>query len=296
MRFKEFLLEEFASTERQGIIHFQDMKPLESYKFLKNLSTNFAGQLKNIPITLKVDGASFRFGKDENGKFFVETGHSGIIQKEKAFSEYTKDNTTDKVRIERAGHYDEIYKILKDSEIWEDLPNNTKIICEILYNPMASDEDNKLKFVIVKYDKAKLGSLMTIVPISAIETSSGKTKDKSILTDLINQSNSKIKIIDNKLPDLSINLKTQLAPLSFIEKDVEEILKSRKASDKDKKQEYIDILNAIKDEIATEILKSPIKGKNILGTDNEGIVLELDGKFYKMTTNKFKNAKKLLNN
>jgi hypothetical protein len=298
--FRQYLAEEseseIAKTKRQGIVHFQDMKPVEALQFLRKIKDEMKGKLKDIPVTLKVDGGSLRFGKDKKGEYFLETGNSGPIQSKKAFSTFNRDKgVTSEVIIQRAMHYDDIYDHIEDSKIWETLPNDAKVSCEILYNPMGEEvEDDHLKFVSVKYNAHKLGKLMTLVPITVTVSSTGAAhpdKDK-IIDDLLSQSDKDIKIISPKLKPLTLDVEAHLKPLESIGEDAEQILKSLKHADKPLKLEYQVILNAIKARVADAIMQHPIKGRDVIGDEIEGYVVELDGKLYKVTTPKFKQAKK----
>lgn len=293
--FKEYLLtEDILQTKRQGIIHLQDMKPLEFLVFAHEIQNTFKGKLSNLDIDLKVDGCGWRFGKDSKGNFFAETSNSGAIQKAKAFSAFTAAKGANEVSITRALHYDDIYDVLEASNLWKDFPNDTKIVIEIMYNPMSEESEDGLKFVSVKYDKDKLGSLMTIVPISATVASSGErhAEEKEIIDSLLKKSTSKIKVVSPKLGKLSLDIKAELEPLQLLGPDAEHVIKSLKHADKPKKQEYIAILNAIKAEIADKILQHPIKGKDVLGTEIEGVIIEWNGRLFKITTPDFKSAKR----
>lgn len=235
-----------------------------------------------------------RFGKDAKGRFFFETSNSGPIQKAKAFSTFTAAKGANEVSITRALHYDDIYDALEASDLWKDLPNDSKVIVEIMYNPMAEEDEAGLKFVSVKYDKSKLGSLMTIVPISAVVASSGNKHEEehAIIERLLKKSTSKIKVVSPKLGKLHVDVKAELDPLKLLGPDAEHVIKSLKHADKPKKQEYITILNAIKDDIAEKLLQHPIKGRDVLGDEVEGLVIQWQGKLFKVTTPDFKSAKR----
>lgn len=53
--FRDYI-QEVVQTQRQGIIHFYDMKPVEFIAWAKNLKSEFNGILKNIKVTSKLDG------------------------------------------------------------------------------------------------------------------------------------------------------------------------------------------------------------------------------------------------
>lgn len=279
MRFKEFLQEmAIETTKRQGLVHFDQIKPYDFLLLARKIVEN-NNKLEDVTTTLKVDGASGRFGKDEHGHFFFETGRSGIIQNRGSFTKFNQEKGSAPEFLERARHYDNMYNDLEDSDIWRDLPNNTKIICEMLYNPMAEVIEDKLKFVEIKYPKSKLGSLMTIIPLSIIGDYDVK--------DLLKKSTDEIKIISPHLGIINITLETDLEVVNEID---ETILKSLKKADKEKKEEYKLILDALKKSIAHEITNYPIK-KDVLGPEIEGIVVELHGQNYKITTPEFRATK-----
>lgn len=296
--FRQYLIQEeeseIAKTKRKGIVHLQDMKPVEALQFLRKIKDELKGKLDNIPVTLKVDGGSLRFGKDKHGHFFLETGNSGPIQHHKAFSTFTQNKGGSEVMIQRAMHYDDIYEHLEKSDLWKDMPNDTKVSCEILYNPMAEEDEDHLKFVSIKYDKQKLGKLMTLIPITASVSSSGEDHEskEEVIEDLLKKSSADIRVVSPKLGHLKLEVSAVLNPLSLIGDDGEQVLKSLKHADKPLKQEYQVILNAIKSDLADAIMKHPIKGRDVLGKDIEGYVLELDGKLFKVTTPSFKQAKR----
>ena len=278
MRFIEFL-REIDRTPRKSIIHFEKMKPLEFLNLAREINAQNK-QLREVKTSLKVDGASARFGKDHKGKFFFETGSSGLIQTSNAFSTYTMDRGGTFDAIERAYHYDEMYDILLASKLWHDLPVGTKIVIEVMFNPMAEVIDDKLKFVSIKYDRSKLGDTMTIIPLSVEGTYD--------LNKLYEMSNDDIRIISPDLGRININIDIDLSVVNEMD---ENILVSRKHSDREKKLEYISILQDLKDAVARQILEMPITGKDKLGPEIEGLVLELNGNTYKITTPSFKSSK-----
>ena len=281
MRFRQYLAE-IEATKRVGIIHFEKMKPYDFFMLAKEIVSQNK-QLKNVKTSLKVDGLSARFGKDEHGKFFFESGRSGPIQTKKAFSEYTMSRGGNDEMVTRALHYDMIYDILEESDLWQEMPNNTKVICEILFNPMAEvidDDGDKLKFVSIHYDRKRLGDTMTIVPIDVI--------GEYDLNDLYEKSNQDIKIVSPQLGNITMKLDIDMSGLDEMDPDV---LTSLKHADRELKCEYISILQDIKDEIADQVLQYPIKGRDVIGDEVEGLVVELNGKTYKITTPAFKLSK-----
>jgi hypothetical protein len=294
--FKQFLAEEeVLSTTRKSMLHLQQMKPIEFVTWAKSVEAEFGGVLKNISVSLKVDGLGARFGKDKAGKFFFEGSRTGAIFEPKAFSSYAKSKNAAPELIARAEHYDDIFDLLKSSALVKALPNDTKVICEIFYNPMATQEGSKLKFVTVKYDKSKLGDTMSVVPIDVVSASTGAqlAEKTQVLDALFAASTKNIKVIDAKLKAKSIDVRATLSSVFKLSDADLATLKSLKAADKPRKAELTALIQAAKDKLADYLLKhDSIEGKDKLGKEIEGLVFDIGGKSIKVTTQAFKDSKK----
>lgn len=288
-------LESVVQTKRQGITHLDQMKPIEFIEFAKSIITQNEGVLRNIKATLKVDGFGARIGKDKEGKFFFESSRSGPIQTKGAFSAFHKaKGTTDEIILHRASQYDRLYDELESAKFMNAIPTNTKVVVECLYNPLAVDHGDQIKFASVKYDRSKVGSHMTLVLIDII-TADGlphPKKDK-IWNELIKQSTQEIKITDAKLKAADLDISAIIDPLATLDNTVKEILQSRKAVDRDSKKSYNDFIQTIQEKLASFILQHPdIVGKTKFGDEIEGLVLDINGKLFKITTPAFRAGKR----
>ena len=296
--FRQFLYEQVSTTRRQGITHLQEMKPEEFIMWMRSVKNEMGGVLKNIKAVMKIDGLGFRFGKAANGQIFIEGSRTGPVFDDNAFSAFTRNKTDDVEMISRAVHYDDILKILKNSDLMDSVPNNVKIVAELFYNPMAEETEKGIRFVTVNYDKKKLGSLMTILPYTVLDAASGQeAPNKSdVLKKLYQKSNDKIKIIDPNLKFTEIDISIFADVASTYSDDSLAIIKSRKTADKTNKQNLLNALQKIKDDLADYLLAHPgIEGKFKLGPDIEGVVLHLPDRTtgtlpYKITTPDFKTA------
>jgi hypothetical protein len=296
LSFKKFIAEEeVKATTREGIEHLQKMKDIEFIDFFTKIKKELKGKLTNVPVQLKVDLLGFRFGKDSTGNIFVESSRSGPIYDEGSFTKHTMSRgSADSIMIERAQHYDDILKYFKNANISKILPNNTKVVVEVGYNPMADQKDDWITFVTVKYDKSKLGSLMTLFPHKVLVASTGDKhpQEKEILNSLYKLSTSQIKILNPYLQTSDIDISGYLDPLDSIDARTKEVLLSRKAADKPEKAAIKELLQKIKDNLADYILHHPaIKGKEMIGSDIEGLILNISGKDIKVTTPEFKLSK-----
>jgi hypothetical protein len=294
LSFKEFIEEQVAPTTRQGITHLQDMKPEEFISWIKEVKAA-GGILSNYKVVMKIDGLGARFGKAKDGRPFFEGSRTGPIFDSGAFSAYALAKGASEEILLRAKHYDDMLEIIKNAEFMKVIPNDTKIVCEIFYNPMAHEDEDGITFVTVKYDKSKLGKLMSIMPYTVLQASTGleHPQKQEILNALYKQSNDEIRIIDPNLKMHSIDINGIIDTVHTLDDDALRILKSRKASDREAKQNILAIIQKAKDELAKYLLAHPgIEGKFKLGPNIEGIVIHINNKPFKITTDEFKASKR----
>lgn len=294
--FKDFLNESVISTKRKNMIHLQNMPDLEFIRFVQELKSKSDARLKGIGVSLKVDGGGARFGVSIDGKYFFEGSRTGPIFEPKAFSTFAKGKNSSQEIIARSYHYDDMWEIVTKSDFIKTLPNDSKVICEIFYNPMGKIEDSGITFVSIKYDREKVGSLLTIIPFEVVFSSTGEKRPDSekIIETLISKSTSKIKILSPKLKIKgSIDLSGMIDPILSLSQESIKLLSSRKPSDTPMKKVIRSVIQNVKDEISSKILEDPsIIGKDMLGPEIEGLVLDLGGKMIKVTTPEFKIMKK----
>ena len=288
--------DDVVSSRRSGISHLQGMKDLEFIELVKKIKNDYKGKLSNVKMTLKVDGLGARFGKDKEGRPFFESSRSGPIFTAGSFTSHAKSRGFEGEKLERAEKYDEIYNLIVNSEFMKKLPNDIKVHCEVMYNPMAEETENGLKFVTVSYDRNQLGKVMTIVPFYAEIASTGErySKSEDIKNMLVNtKEENGIKFVDDRLAAGEIDITGEIDPLltmvndQFIAK-----LTSRTRADAEEKQQLKALVQSVKDNLADYIFRHPsIAGKEKLGKDIEGIILHRDKEApLKITTPDFKQA------
>ena len=297
MRFENWLFEteEVAATKRQDMIHFQKMKPLEFVEFALQVKNEFKGKLTNLKSAMKVDGLGARFGRSEQGLPFFEGSRTGPIFQPNAFTNYAKSRGSNDEIMLRAGHYDDIWEIITKSKQMKVVPPGAKVICEIFYNPMATIHEDGITFVTVKYDKSKLGSLMSIVPFAVVDAKTGQPHpgEAKILKDLFKTSDDKIKVIDSSLKMGTIDFHGLIDPIATLTPEMLSKVKSLKHADKEDKANTLAVIQGVKDGMADYILHHPeIYDKFKLGPEIEGLVLTINNREYKITTQKFKDSKK----
>ncbi len=293
--FKQFLIEDVVASKRKSMMHLQSMKPVEFVQWVKSIDADLGGILTNLNVTLKVDGLGARFGKDKNGRLFFEGSRTGPIFEPKSFSNHAKSKGSSDEIVARAAHYDDMFDLLKGSSFVKSLPADTKVICEIFYNPMATEKDGKLTFVTVQYDKSKLGKVMTIVPIDVLSASTGEPHPNaaSIIQGLYKASGSDLKVVNPELTADKIDVRAKIKSiLKFGERELS-VIKSLKAADKPEKALLIKAIDDAKNDLAQHLLDHPgIVGKDKLGKDIEGLVFSINGQPVKVTTQEFKDSKK----
>jgi hypothetical protein len=289
-----FFESEVAATTRSNMLHLQKMTDTAFVQFVQDVKQNLQGKLQGIPVSLKVDGLGARFGRDSTGRPFFEGSRTGAIFEPGAFSKYTASKGGTPEMISRAQHYDDIFDTITKSNFIKTLPKDTKIVCEIFYNPLGEMVEGGIKFVNIAYDPSRLGQLMTIVPFKALLASTGETHPNSdlIIDSLFQQSTQQIKFVDTRLEIKgSIDISTVVDPVTSLDAQAIATLNSRKHSDADAKAYLKQIVQQTKESLADFILTNPqIVDRFKLGPNIEGIVLNINGRDIKVTTSEFKQA------
>ena len=293
--FTQFINEDAIATKRINMIHLQKMRDEDFIEFIQSIKSTMNGKLENLQVQIKADGIGSRFGRDAGGKVFYEGSRTGPIYIPKAFSAHARGRGAVGEILARAEHYDDIFDIITKSKFAVALPLDTKVICEIFYNPMGQIEDDGIKFISIKYDKSKLGNTMSIIPFAVVSASTGEPRSDAteIINSLFKYSTADIKFIDPKLQTAgAIDISGLVDPIMTLNADSLMILKSRKSIDREAKQNIRDIIQRVKDSLADYILNhESILDKFKLGPEIEGLVLDINGQTVKVTTPEFKASK-----
>jgi len=289
---------EVVQSKRKGIVHLEKMKDIDFLNLLDEIKDEATGQFKldNIPMTVKVDGFGARFGKDSNGRPYMETSRSGPKFEPGAFSQNAEKRQADPEVKARAKLFDDLYDEMMqvvsqvDNKLGDKALVDVKIHCEVLYLPFATEqEDGRLKFVGISYDKLPEGVRLALVPLFAEKSSTGEQHPKS---DKFVSALRKIgrvgstMFIDNSLTsEGGLDVTAVLPPLANIE-----VLKGLVTSGKrDLKKQASEALQPVKDELAKAIISNPnILGKDKLGKDYEGIILNTKSGPVKITSSEQK--------
>lgn len=295
IEFNSLVDEAVQSTTRTGMLHLQKMPDLEFIEFIQYVKSAMYGRLGNLQVSLKVDGAGARFGRDVSGRPFFEGSRTGPIFEPKAFSAHAAAKGSAPEIVLRAKHYDDIFDVITQSEFIQTLPMDSKVVCELFYNPMGEMTQDGIKFVTVSYDRAQLGQVMSIVPFKVLVASTGDDHPDSqdIIDQLYQQSNDDIKFIDIKLATKGdIDISGMIDPILSLGTDAIATLQSRKRDDAQAKADIKAIIQTVKDTVAQFILTHPnILDKFKLGPAIEGLVLNINGRDIKVTTPEFKASK-----
>ena len=290
---------------RQGIQHIynrlpdgrvssMEMKDADFIELCKEIADN-GGTLDNIAVNLKVDGAGIRFGKDESGRaFFMTSKVTTPLYKDNVgyFTNFGIEKGQSDEQLARTKNYDNALSLIVNSDFIETLPPDTIVQAEMLYNPMAEDVDGQLKFVNIPYDPKKLGKQMTLVPFMAKKYSTGEPlpNEDKIIQKLVSSSSGNIKIITNNLEQKGINVSKIIDPVINLDPNLIAALKARGTNPQ--KEQAKQILDQARQELSNAIIDSPkLKGKNILGDNMEGIVINMpSGRLVKVTSQSMKSA------
>ena len=294
---KNALKEDIPNFKRVGIQHLYnpgnsaELKDLDFIKLCEDLSEQ-GGNLENVGISLKVDGAGIRFGKDQNGNpFFMTSRVDKPMYKQNIgdFEKYGISQGQNKEQLERTKNYDKALETVVTAPFMKDIPSDTIISAEMLFNPMAIKSDSGLTFVNIPYDPSKLGKIMTIVPISIREFSTGTISPNSnrVFNLLFKNSNPDIKIVNMSLENSGIDVSSIVDPIARNADKLSSAIKQR--GDTEAKQKAKEVLTQARKELSEAIYDSPIEGKNQLGDTIEGLVVRMpNGLMVKITSPEMK--------
>ncbi len=290
---------------RQGIQHIYnrlpdgrvssvEMRDADFIDLCNEISAN-GGNLDGIQINLKVDGAGIRFGKDESGRpFFMTSKVTKPLYSDDVgfFTDFGRSKGQDEEILSRTKKYDDALSLIVNSEFIKTLPPDTIVQAEMMYNPMAQQVDGQLKFVNIPYDPKKLGKQMTLVPFMVKQYSTGESlpDESKILQKLKSASDNNIKIVTNNLEQKGINVSKIISPVVNLDPGLKTAL-SAKGSTPEKEQAKA-ILDKARQELSSAIIDNPnLKGKDMLGSNMEGIVVNMpSGRLVKVTSQQMKSA------
>jgi hypothetical protein len=288
-KLRESLLEaeqkdDVVQSKRKGIVHLEKMKDLDFLDLLDELRDEVTGKitLDNVPMTVKIDGFGSRFGKAEDGRPFYETSRAGPKFGPGNFLKYHQEKGTQDTEIlRRASLFDDlqnkIMDLIKvvDKRLGKDFLKDIKVHVEVLYLPFASEqEDGRLKFVGIAYDRLPEGVELALVPLFAEISSTGAQHPKSV--QIVQKLRSlgivgETMFIDNSLTQQgNIDVTGMIPPMENLDTLKNMILSNKR----DAKKEASEVLQPIKDALSKFVIEHPdLLGKDILGKDYEGIIL-----------------------
>lgn len=274
---------------RKNMPHLKDLKPLDFLDLLDELhdgNGNF--KLQNIPLNVKVDGFGGRFGKNAEGKPFMGTSNTEPRYQASFVDYHRKKGTTEPDILNRAQLFDDLFNemmkavALVDSKLGEDFLVDKQVTCEVLFLPFATrTPEGKLKFVGIAYDELPKGVQLALVPFRVVQASTGEElpdaqKIVKQLTGLGQQGS--VMFIDNSLTqNEALDVTAIVPPLENIEEFKSVLANAGTKRDRasvELRRSVASALDPIKVALEKAIINDPnIIGKNILGKDYEGIVI-----------------------
>jgi len=285
--------------KRQGIKHIYnpgsstEMKDLDFITMCDEIAKN-GGTLDGIQVNLKVDGAGIRFGKDASGRPFMMT--SKVTKPMYAsdigmFRRYGEEHGQTGEQLKRTEAYDHALAAIANSNFIKSLPSDCIVQAELLFNEMAQKSDDGYKFVNIDYDPKKLGTKMTLVPFSFRQYSTGDAlpNAQAVKKKLMSYSSPEVKFVDNHLTQRGVDVSKIVDPIVKNQSNLKAALSSKKKDDPNKAAAK-EILNKARKALSDVIINSPnIKGKDQLGSNIEGLVINLpNGQLAKVTSSEMK--------
>lgn len=295
---KNALDEAAPSYKRKGIPHIYnpgstvEMKDKDFIDMCVELA-DMGGNLAGAPVNLKVDGAGIRFGKDEEGRPFFMT--SKVTEPKYAenygdFTAYGQSIGQDAERLAFTKNYDEALKTIVNANFMKDIPADTIVQAEMLFTPMGKMEDGGIKFVNIPYDPQKLGTVMTLVPFSVRQYSTGDARRDAgkIKQALLKDSTKEIKLVNNQLKQTNLDVSSIVDPIARNADGLLAALKTK--GDNEKKAKAKEIITQARKQLSETIINNPdLIGKDQLGDMIEGLVVNLpSGRIVKVTSQQMK--------
>lgn len=257
---------------------------------------NNGGRLDNTVIHLKVDGAGIRFGRDESGRpFFMTSKVTTPMTADKvgSFEKYAASTGAAPERVEFAKKYDQALDHIVNSDWIQQLPKDTIVQAEMLFTPMGERTDGGVKFVNIPYDPKTLGDKMTLVPFLFRTFSSGEVhpQSRAIKAKLLKSSDADTKFVDSTLQSKGIDVSKIIDPVVKMDPKLLDTLKPR-SKDSPERQQARAILTRAREQLSAAIYNSEkIKGRDQLGKNIEGLVINLpNGIMAKVTSPEMKSA------
>ena len=161
---------------------FRSLKPADFLDLVDELKADGGRfKLQNIPLNVKIDGLSARFGKNAQGKPFMGTSRTEPRYTANFLDYHKEKGTTDAKILNRAANYDKLFNEIMiaieaiDLKFGTNFLKNKQVTCEILYLPFASETpEGKLKFVGIEYDQLPQGVDLVIVPYRITDSTTGQ--------------------------------------------------------------------------------------------------------------------------
>jgi hypothetical protein len=254
------------------------------------------GKLDDTVIHLKVDGAGIRFGRTESGEPFFMTSkvtEPMTAKKVGAFTKYAQSTGAAPERVAFAEKYDQALDNIVNSEWIQQLPKDTIVQAEMLYTPMGERTDGGLKFVNIPYDVKSLGKKMTLVPFLFRVFSTGEVhpQSRAIKDKLLKSSDKDTKFVNSTLESKGIDVSKIIDPVVNMDPKLLDTLKPR-SKDTPERQQARAILTRAREQLSAAIYNSEkIKGRDQLGKNIEGLVINLpNGIMAKVTSPEMKSA------
>jgi hypothetical protein len=276
---------EVKAQLRKGMPHLRDLKTIDFLDLLDELHDgNGAFKLENMPLNVKVDGFGGRFGKDAAGKPFMGTSNTPPRYQAGFVDYHQKKGTTDPEILGRAQLFDDLFTEmmnavkLVDSKLGPEFLLNKQVTCEVLYLPFATETpEGKLKFVGIHYDKLPSGIQLALVPFRVVEADTGEELPNAneFIKELLSVGKlGSVMFIDNSLTQNEALDVTALVPPIENISQFKAMLADKSPGSLKRKQDVAAALQPVKLALEKAIAEDPnIVGKDILGQDYEGIVL-----------------------
>ena len=249
---------------RVGVKHTKDLSHEEVGKMLNSATLNG-------DVTEKSDGMAFAFGHDEQG-FYTRTSHSEKMRQPEDYEAAARAKFGDGFDPTISQHFGRIHRALQSNTALvnhlQSKGKPTMVKGEVFYRPHgrpAEEHPNHVRFVGTAYDTRKMGNLGSFVVHSRLSENQDHDLEK-----LKSLGDHNFNIHDDKVPGGS-NIKADVGDIKseYDKIDVEK-LRSRKAGDREAKEQEQNKFDAVKSKLDSRLRAHTHLLDNKWGNETEG--------------------------
>lgn len=265
-----------ATSRRRDIPHLRNMSDYEfAYWLYYKLPPCWEPR-----VHAKLDGFYGRIGRDWDGNFFFQTARSPVLRDPQEILWFALSKDYIGEALVRASHMAAMFAYIRDSDLIREMPKDTVYECEFFYRPLAVNQDDEtITFVTVPYAQEAFKLPLTIYVHRIADATDNVELDNEPLTISVD--------IDVRSSRLNVAPLPMVGFIEYVHQiPVEEILllRSQKQADRARKLELKQEFAGLREELGRFIMKTPYICHLNLGPVEEGLVVHINTKQFKIVS------------